>query len=97
MKRDKIEAEGRLVEMLTRNGYEAGQVRTYVANNRHNHITAHYYLLKKKAEREPAVLTPGSPPKPSKPIANSSPSPPRFPKKTSKDEPTPDSPLVHRP
>jgi len=27
------------------------QVKNYIANNRHNHITAHYYLLKIKMEK----------------------------------------------
>lgn len=25
------------------------QIKNYILNNRHNHITAYYYLLKKKA------------------------------------------------
>lgn len=29
------------------------QARTYIVNNRHNQVTAFYYLLKIKAERDP--------------------------------------------
>jgi len=31
------------------------QTRTYVINNRHNHVTAMYYLLQKKLDKEPKV------------------------------------------
>jgi hypothetical protein len=29
------------------------QARTYIINNRHNQVTAFYYLLKIKSERDP--------------------------------------------
>jgi len=35
---------------------DPAQIKNYVSNNRHNHITAFYYLLKKKMEREPTFL-----------------------------------------
>jgi len=33
---------------MQKSGFENSQIVNYVVNNRHNHITAHYYLLKKK-------------------------------------------------
>jgi hypothetical protein len=32
------------------------QAKNYVINNRHNHVTALYYLLKIKADRDPSFL-----------------------------------------
>ena len=32
------------------------QIKNYIVNNRHNHITAFYYLLKKKADKNPQIL-----------------------------------------
>jgi hypothetical protein len=33
---------------MAKQGMDAAQIRNYVINNRHNHITAYYYLLKRK-------------------------------------------------
>lgn len=35
---------------------ESSQIRNYIINNRHNQITAFYYLLKKKAEKNPSII-----------------------------------------
>jgi hypothetical protein len=32
------------------------QITNYIATNRHNHITAYYYLLKNKTNNNPALL-----------------------------------------
>ena len=37
---------------------DVAQIKNYIVNNRHNHITAFYYLLKKKAEKNPGILQP---------------------------------------
>lgn len=34
---------------MAKDGLDPNQIKNYVANNRHNYITAYYYLLKKKA------------------------------------------------
>lgn len=34
----------------------ASQIRNYVISNRHNHITAYYYLLKRKVDSDPESL-----------------------------------------
>jgi hypothetical protein len=35
---------------------EAAQINNYIATNRHNHVTAHYYLLKNKTDNNPELL-----------------------------------------
>lgn len=35
---------------MAKEGMNPIQIRNYIANNRHNQITSHYYLLKKKME-----------------------------------------------
>jgi hypothetical protein len=35
---------------------ETAQITNYIATNRHNHITAHYYLLKHKTDMNPSLL-----------------------------------------
>lgn len=35
---------------------EPTQITNYIATNRHNHITAYYYLLKNKTDNNPALL-----------------------------------------
>lgn len=37
---------------------DPAQIRNYIANNRHNNITAYYYLLMKKALKNPKILSP---------------------------------------
>jgi len=32
------------------------QIKNYIINNRHNQVTAYYYLLKIKAERDPTFF-----------------------------------------
>jgi hypothetical protein len=54
--KDAIEVDDRLARLMQKHGIEPAQIKNYVSNNRHNHITAFYYLLKKKAEKEPAIL-----------------------------------------
>jgi hypothetical protein len=34
-------------------GVDLVQAKTYIINNKHNQVTALYYLLKTKAERDP--------------------------------------------
>jgi 5'-AMP-activated protein kinase, catalytic alpha subunit len=57
---DPIGADEAVIATMRRLGASAepAQIRSYIANNRHNHITAFYYLLKKKAERNPGILQP---------------------------------------
>lgn len=40
---------------MTKFDFDSVQARTYVINNRHNHVTAMYYLMKKKMDKEPKV------------------------------------------
>ena len=40
---------------MKKHDFDEAQVRTYVINNRHNHVTAMYYLMQKKMEKEPRV------------------------------------------
>lgn len=54
--KDPIEVDERLVRIMQKHGVDPAQIKNYVTNNRHNHITAFYYLLKKKAEKEPSIL-----------------------------------------
>lgn len=35
---------------------DSTQIKQYITNNRHNQVTAYYYLLKIKAERDPSFL-----------------------------------------
>jgi hypothetical protein len=41
---------------MQKSNLEPNQIKNYVINNRHNHITAYYYLLEKKAEKDPQIL-----------------------------------------
>ena len=56
MGKDTIEPNERIVQRMEKIGIDPAQIRNYVANNRHNHITAHYYLMKNKLEKDPAFL-----------------------------------------
>lgn len=37
-------------------GVDVAQAKTYILNNKHNQVTALYYLLKIKTERDPQFL-----------------------------------------
>lgn len=82
--KDPIVAAEKLVQRMEKQGLDGAQIRNYVANNRHNHITAYYYLLKKKAEKDPTFLAdePKATPEPVQP---------------EKAEKRSDSPLIYRP
>ena len=56
---DTIVPDQRVIAAMKRMGVtaEIAQIKNYIINNRHNHITAFYYLLKKKAENYPSILT----------------------------------------
>lgn len=41
---------------MERRSIDANVVRGFVASNRHNSITAHYYLLMKKVQKDPSLL-----------------------------------------
>lgn len=41
------------MKKLQKYSIEIAQARNYIINNRHNQVTAFYYLLKIKAERDP--------------------------------------------
>lgn len=49
--RDTLIADELVVSEMAKLNMDPAQVRTYIAHNRHNHITAHYFLLKKKLEK----------------------------------------------
>lgn len=57
---DSITADDAVVATMIKMGATADQtqIKNYIANNRHNHVTAFYYLLKKKAEKNPSILHP---------------------------------------
>lgn len=48
---NRVPVEGRVVERMVGMGYDGGRVRKEVEANRHNGITAAYYLLLKKLEK----------------------------------------------
>lgn len=54
--KDTIQVEESIAKKMASNGIDMNQIKNYVPNNRHNHITAYYYLLKKKAEKQPSIL-----------------------------------------
>ena len=43
---------------------EPAQIANYVTTNRHNHVTAYYYLLKNKTDKNPALLEASNPSSP---------------------------------
>lgn len=67
---------------MEKHDFDPVQTRTYVMNNRHNHITAAYYLFQKKIEKEPKVK-----PEPSEPSTE----------KGKKQRDREESPLIYRP
>lgn len=54
--KDPVDIDERIAKKMLGYGIEMAQIKNYVTNNRHNHITAFYYLLKKKAEKDPSIL-----------------------------------------
>jgi len=56
MGKDPIEINEKLVQRMAKDNLDSNQIKSYVTNNRHNYITAYYYLLKKKAELNPSIL-----------------------------------------
>lgn len=46
--KDAMPIDNTVVKRMTKFDFDPVQTRTYVLNNRHNHITAMYYLLMKK-------------------------------------------------
>lgn len=49
--KDQIVPNENVIRRMEKLDFDPVQTRTYVINNRHNHITATYYLLMKKMER----------------------------------------------
>ena len=43
--------EDSVIRTMQKHDFDGVKTRTYVLNNRHNHITAAYYLFLKKKER----------------------------------------------
>jgi hypothetical protein len=41
---------------MQKQGADIVQAKTYIFNNRHNQVTALYYLIKLKADRDPGFL-----------------------------------------
>ncbi len=41
---------------MQKEGTDIIQAKNYIINNRHNNITAFYYLLKVKADKDPTFL-----------------------------------------
>lgn len=54
MGKDPIEPNDQILRKLQKYSIEMAQARTYIINNRHNQVTAFYYLLKIKSERDPS-------------------------------------------
>lgn len=52
--KDPIEPNELILRKLQKYSIEMSQARTYIINNRHNQVTAFYYLLKIKSERDPS-------------------------------------------
>ena len=57
---DSIPSDEAIIATMKRMGVtaETNQIKNYISNNRHNHVTSFYYLLKKKAEKNPSILQP---------------------------------------
>ena len=55
---DVIQPDDRIISAMRKMGVnmEPAQIRNYIINNRHNQITAFYYLLKKKADKNPSII-----------------------------------------
>ena len=54
--KDTIEINDKVARIIQKQGVSLGQIKTYILNNRHNHVTTFYYLLLKKAEKYPNIL-----------------------------------------
>lgn len=53
--KDMITVDNSVIKKMEKYDFDPVQTRTYVINNRHNHVTAMYYLLLKKMEKEPII------------------------------------------
>lgn len=49
--KDPIPIDNAVIKKMSKFDFDAVQARAYVHNNRHNHVTAMYYLLMKKMEK----------------------------------------------
>ena len=47
--RDTVQADKRVINIMKQKGFDREVVENFVNGNRHNNVTAYYYLLKKKA------------------------------------------------
>lgn len=56
MGKDPIEPNEKIIKRMEKHNIDPVQARTYIINNRHNQVTAFYYLLKIKGERDPAFF-----------------------------------------
>jgi hypothetical protein len=67
---DSILPDQRVVALMKSMGVpmEAAQIANYISTNRHNHITAYYYLLKNKTDNNPALLETTSNPRSNSPL-----------------------------
>lgn len=59
--KDQIVPDESIVKRMEQLEFDPIQTRTYVINNRHNHVTATYYLLQKKYEKEVGIPTQDEP------------------------------------
>jgi hypothetical protein len=53
---DAVHVDERLVTLMQSKGYNPTMIRNNIINNRHNSLTAHYYLLQKKTQSDPSLL-----------------------------------------
>ena len=53
--KDQIIAGDNVIRRMEKTDFDPVQIRTYVLNNRHNHVTASYYLFQRKMEKEPKI------------------------------------------
>ena len=49
--KDQIIPEDKIIRRMEKHDFNADQIKTYIINNRHNHLTTTYYLLQKKMEK----------------------------------------------
>lgn len=57
--KDQIIADDNIIRRMEKHDFDPVQIRTYVLNNRHNHVTATYYLFQRKLEKEPKATDEG--------------------------------------
>jgi 5'-AMP-activated protein kinase catalytic alpha subunit len=56
LSRNPLEINEQIILLMERRSIDPKVVRGFITSNRHNSITAHYYLLKKKVEKDPNIL-----------------------------------------